>query len=85
MRVKKIVSMAWFAAVALVACFPLRTRGSASLPCSVRQNWPWDAKVFIDVTMPAGTNDVEITASFDNGGAHHEMVLTDANGLSSST
>ena len=85
MRMKKLFSVMSFAAVALVACFPLRTRGSASLPCSVRQNWPWDAKVFIDVTMPAGTNDVEITASFDNGGAHHEMVLTDANGLSSST
>ena len=85
MRMKKVFSAMSFAAVALVACFPLRTRGSASLPCSVRQNWPWDARVFIDVTMPAGTNDVEITASFDNGGAHHEMVLTDANGLSSST
>ena len=85
MRMKKIFSVMSLAAVALVACFPLRTRGSASLPCSVRQNWPWDAKVFIDVTMPAGTNDVEITASFDNGGAHHELLLTDANGLSRST
>ena len=85
MRAKKIFSVMSFAAVAFVACFPLRTRGSASISCSVRQNWPWDAKVFIDVTMPAGTNDVEISASFDNNGAHHEMVLTDANGLSRST
>ena len=82
---KKIFSVAWFAAVALAAFFPMRTRGSASLPYTVRQNWPWDAKVIIDVTMPAGTNDVEITASFDNGGAHHELLLTDANGLSRST
>ena len=82
---KKIFSVAWFAAVALAAFFPLRTRGSASLPYTVRQNWPWDAKVIIDVTMPAGTNDVEITASFDSGGAHHELLLTDANGLSRST
>ena len=58
---------------------------AADVPHVVRQNWPWDAKVIIDVTMPAGTNDVEITASFDNGGAHHELVLTDANGLSRST
>ena len=84
MRMKKIFSVMGFAAVALVAGFPLRTRGSASLPCSVRQNWPWDAKVFIDVTMPSGTNDVEVTASFDNGGAHHEIELTPGNGLSSS-
>ena len=82
---KKIFSVAWFAAVALAAFFPMRTRGSASLPYTVRQNWPWDAKVIIDVTMPAGTNDVEITASFDSGGAHHELLLTDANGLSRST
>ena len=82
---KKIFSVAWFAAVALAAFFPMRTRGSASLPYTVRQNWPWDAKVIIDVTMPAGTNDVEITASFDNGGAYHELLLTDANGLSRST
>ena len=58
---------------------------AADVPHTVRQNWPWDAKVIIDVTMPAGTNDVEITASFDSGGAHHELLLTDANGLSRST
>ena len=84
MRMKKISSMAWFAVVTLVAFFPLRTRGSASLPCTVRQNWPWDAKVFIDMTMPAGTNDLLVMASFNNNGAHHEIELTTGNGLSSS-
>ncbi len=85
MRMKKIFSMACLVAVALVAFFPLRTRGSASLPCAVRQNWPWDAKVFIDMTMPAGTNDLLVMASFNNNGAHHEIELTTGNGLSSST
>ena len=81
---KKILSLAWLVTVATSATLP-KVATSAPLPCSVRQNWPWDAKVIIDVTMPAGTNDVEITASFDNGGAHHELLLTDANGLSRST
>jgi len=58
---------------------------AADCPYTVRQNWPWDAKVIIDVTMPSGTNDVEITASFDRDGARHEVVLTDGNGLSAST
>ena len=84
MKMKKMISVAWFAAVALVAILPLRTRGSASLPCAVRQNWPWDAKVFIDVTMPAGTNDLQVMASFNNNGAHHEIELTTGNGLSGS-
>ena len=81
---KKILSLAWLVTVATSATLP-KVATSAPLPCSVRQNWPWDAKVIIDVTMPAGTNDVEITASFDSGGAHHELLLTDANGLSRST
>ena len=84
MRMKKIFSMACLVAVALTAFFPLRTRGSASLPCAVRQNWPWDAKVFIDMTMPAGTNDLQVMASFNNNGAHHEIELTTGNGLSGS-
>lgn len=84
MKMKKMIPMVWFAVVALVAFSPLWTRGSASLPCSVRQNWPWDAKVFIDVTMPAGTNDLQVMASFNNNGAHHEIELTTRNGLSSS-
>ena len=84
MKMKKMISMAWFVVVATSATLPLRTRGSASLPCAVRQNWPWDAKVFIDVTMPAGTNDLQVMASFNNNGAHHEIELTTRNGLSSS-
>ena len=84
MKMKKILSVACFAVVALVAILPLRTRGSASLPCSVRQNWPWDAKVLIDVTMPAGTNDLQVMASFNYDGAHHEIELTTGNGLSGS-
>ena len=92
MKMKEILSVACFAVVALVAISPLRTRGSASLPlrprgsaslpCSVRQNWPWDAKVLIDVTMPAGTNDLQVMASFNNRGVRHLVELTSANGLS---
>jgi len=57
---------------------------ATDLPCTVRQNWPWDTKVFIDVTMPAGTNDLEVMASFVNEGIYHKVMLTSANGLSMS-
>jgi len=63
---------------ALAAC------GATDCPFSVRQNWPWDGRVFIDVTMPEGTNDVELVAKFDNDGAHYETVLAYGAGLSAS-
>ena len=80
---KKILSLAWLVTVATSATLP-KGATSASLPCSVRQNWPWDAKVLIDVTMPAGTNDLQVMASFNYDGAHHEIELTSGNGLSGS-
>ncbi len=63
---------------ALAAC------AATDCPISVRQNWPWDGRVFIDVTMPEGTNDVELVAKFDNDGAHYETVLAYGAGLSAS-
>ncbi len=72
-----------FAAISLV--FAIGVYASSSVPVAVRQNWPWDGRIFIDVTMPAGTNDVELTATFDNDGAHREIVLGFGNGLAQST
>ena len=45
----------------------LAASGATDCPFSVRQNWPWDGRVFIDVTMPEGTNDVELVAKRSGG------------------
>lgn len=58
---------------------------AAEIPVTVRQNWPWDQRVIIDLTMPSGTNDVELTASYRSDSGYHEVGLAVGNGLSRST
>ncbi len=55
---------------------------SVSCPCTFRQNWPWDARLLIDVEMPAGTNDLALTASFVHDGERVELELSPGTGLS---
>ena len=54
---------------------------ATELTVSARQNWPWDAKVVIDLEMPAGTNDLALVATFDAQGQHHQIELGRGNGL----
>ena len=56
--------------IASSACLlgALSAGAASDFSFTVRQNWPWDTRVLIDVTMPECTNDVELTASFVNGG-----------------
>ena len=64
----------------------LAASAASEVAVAARQNWPWDAKVIIDVTMPEGTNDLGIAVSFNHGGAYHELELVDGasmTGLSS--
>ena len=71
--------------ILLASCLACTTaRGAVDCPVTARQNWPWDGRIFIDATMPAGTNDVEISVSFDKAGSRHEIVLDLGNGLISS-
>lgn len=71
----------------LVACALACTLGvtsfaSSQVPVTMRQNWPWDGKMIIDVTMPAGTNDLALTAKFYHGGAYVETDLETSGGVS---
>lgn len=71
----------------LVACALACTLGvtsfaSSQVPVTMRQNWPWDGKMIIDVTMPTGTNDLALTAKFYHGGAYVETDIETAGGVS---
>ena len=59
---KKILFPVFAALVAATAS------AATDLTATIRQDWPWSAKVFIDVTMPEGTNDLALVASFVSGG-----------------
>lgn len=54
---------------------------SVPCPCTFRQNWPWDARLFIDATLPEGTNDLTLAASFAHDGARVALELSPATGL----
>lgn len=70
----------------LLAC-GVQALSAASVACesSFRQNWPWDARLFIDVTMPEGTNDLSLVATFNHDGARVELELTPGRGLKGPT
>ena len=72
--------------IASSACLlgALSAGAASDFSFTVRQNWPWDTRILIDVAMPEGTNDVELTASFVNGGVRHEIALDCGTGLSMS-
>lgn len=42
---------------------------SVDVPVSAVQDWPWSAKVRVDVTMPSGVHDLDLVAEFDYDGA----------------
>ena len=43
--------------------FAAASAASAPCPCTFRQNWPWDARLFIDATLREGTGDLALAAS----------------------
>ena len=61
--------------------FAAASAASVPCPCTFRQNWPWDARLFIDATLPEGTNDLTLAASFAYDGARVALELSPANGL----
>ena len=69
-------------ASALACTFGVTSFATSPVPVSVRQNWPWDGKMIIDVTMPAGTNDLELAAKFYHGGVCVEADIVAAGGVS---
>ena len=52
----------------LAALVAATASAATDLTATIRQDWPWSTKVYIDVTMPSGTNDLALVASFVSGG-----------------